>query len=133
MNCEASSARRSILLLVTVDGGATSDGNSRARLLLTCRFMATGAEVALPDPAHAGESTTSNESLPRLAVNGRRLKNFQGQNSGCACCKIPPSRTAPTWRARPVASSVSTASAHNVAGPVDASNLAPGSLRKKRL
>src|SRR6516162_7993442 len=75
MNCEASSARRSIFFLETDDGGATSDGNSRARLLLTCRFMATGAEVALPaDPAHAGESTLSNESLPRFAVNGRRLK-----------------------------------------------------------
>src|SRR5215471_9404498 len=77
MNCEASSARRSIFFLETGDGGATSDGNSRARLLLTCRFMATGAEVALPDPAHAGESTSSNESLPRFAVNGRRLK-FSG-------------------------------------------------------
>src|SRR5207244_1232707 len=39
------------------------------------------------------------------------------QNAGRACSSRPPRRTGPTWRASPVASSVSTAIAQSVAGP----------------
>jgi hypothetical protein len=71
MNCEASSARESIFFFGAGDR-TVSGGSSRARLLLMCRFMATCAEVAMPDPAHAGESTSSNESPPGFAVNPAR-------------------------------------------------------------
>src|SRR6476660_3819699 len=73
MNWEASSARGSIFVFCADVSGARSGGSSRARLLLTCRFMGTRAEVALPDPAHAGESTSPTESSPRFEVNSSLL------------------------------------------------------------
>src|SRR6478752_4511798 len=73
MNWEASSARGSIFVFCAGVSGARSGGSSRARLLLTCRFMGTRAEVAMPDPAHAGESTSPTESSPRFEVNSSLL------------------------------------------------------------
>src|SRR5262249_25653329 len=75
------------------DGGAASGGNSRARLRLTCRFMATCAEVARPDqhmPANQlhltnhcrdSRSTTEIQKLLDPEFRTRLLQNTAEPNS----------------------------------------------------
>ena len=60
---------------------------------------------------------------PRNDINLPSLET-QAQNAGTACSRQPPSRTAPTRTASPVAGSVSTATAQSVAGPVAGSKRA---------
>src|SRR5690349_20424366 len=74
MNCAASSARGSLFFFDGAPDG-TGGGSSRARLLLMCRFIA-------PCRGQAGPSTcrrinSSNESLPRFAVNRADQKNLR--------------------------------------------------------
>ena len=95
--------------------------------------MGTCAEVALPDPAHAGESTSPTESSPRFEVN--------------SSLRLP---SAPERRPRLLQDAAEADRAHfagkarwrrrsrprgRIASPGRsmASNFAPGSLRRKRL
>src|SRR5262249_60842403 len=68
-----------------------------------------------------------------VRVRARQMAEDHSQNCGRASCSRPPRRTAAMRRANPLASSVSTASAHNVASPIAGSKRAPEILVRNRV
>src|SRR6185437_12959389 len=131
MNWAARLARGSTFAVASACWDPWSDGNSSARLVLTCRFMGS-----VPRSQCRTQHMPANQyRLPNHRHDSRSIAQFekiQPQNAGRVSWRTPPSLTGATLRASPLLSSVSTARPHSVAGPLDASNFAPGSLRRKR-